>query len=297
MRVRLLSTLGALLLVPVFASCAKGSGLSGIGGSGAEGGGGSTSTSTTTSASSATSASSSSSTTSSSGSTSTSSSSTSASSSSGSSCPDPCKLTNPQCGCGAGEACTIENYAITCSTPGPDAVNQACGTSASDQCQAGGICVSASTTVGQCLAFCDSDSQCLSGGLCAVTLADGPNSMNSIPGVTLCSPGCNPISGTGCPAGSGCGLGLNDTQNRWFGICGPAGTKTQGQSCTVPADCAATYTCLDPDGSSGAATPVCMRYCNADLVTGCPSGLLCYGLQDQSAQDIVVGGVTIGVCF
>ncbi|APR83652.1 Hypothetical protein A7982_09001 [Minicystis rosea] len=289
MRLRLLSSFAFVLLLSLSASCAKGTsgGLGGLGGSGAEGGSASTSStvpSTTGSMSG---------TTSSSG---TSTSTSSVSSSSGSTCPSPCKVTLPQCGCSGGDACTVENYQVTCSTPGPDAVNQACGTTTGDVCQAGGACVGASATVGQCLEFCDGDADCASfGGLCAIELLDGPSSTTTIPGVTLCSPGCNPLDNSGCPSGSKCDLGREQAgQQRWFGVCTSGGTKTQGQSCNPDAaDCAPMYTCIDPDSTGS----VCLKYCNADLLTGCSGAQSCYGLTDQQSQPIVLGSMSIGVCF
>jgi len=292
MHARLLSVAGALLMVLVGAACAKGTTLTGIGGSGAEGASGPTSSSASSASSSGNSTSSS---TSSSGSTSTSSS-TSASSAG---CPSPCKVTNPQCGCAPGEACTVEQGSVGCGQAGSDAVDQACGTSASDLCQAGLACVTASTSVGQCLEFCDTDSDCASlGGICVIQLDDGTGMGTSIPGVTLCTPGCDPISAFGCPATSSCELGReNGGLQRWFGICGPAGNKTQGQSCNSSVnDCSPGYTCIDPDGTSGSLPYECLRYCDADSF-GCPGGLSCYPLQDQNTLPIVVGGVTMGVCF
>jgi hypothetical protein len=267
------------------ASCAKGSDFTGIGG----GGGASTGS---TSSGAATSSSSVTTTSSSSGAATSSSSSTS---SSGSSCPDtPCKLTSPQCGCAAGEACTVQSYAVTCAAPGSDVVDQACGTTTADQCQAGAACVGASATSGQCLEFCETDFDCSSGGICAITLADGPNSTTSIPGVTLCSPHCNPIGGLGCPPGATCELARESSgQTRWFGVCAPSASKTQGTACTQGAgDCALGYTCLD----DGTGTDRCLKYCDADLLSGCSGATSCYPLQDMSGLPIVLDGVTIGVC-
>ena len=286
MRMRFLSICAAVLFLPALAACAKGTGLGGLGGSGGEGG-----ATTSTGTSEPTTTSTGTTTT-----TSTSSTSTSSSSSSGSTCPSPCKLTLPQCGCSGGDACTVENYEITCSPPGPDAVNQACGTATGDVCQAGNACVGASAAVGQCLKFCEGDGDCQSfGGLCAIELLDGPNSTTTIPGVTLCTPGCNPLTNAGCPSGTKCDLGREQTgQQRWFGICTDKGTKTQGQACNPNVqDCAPSYTCIDPDGFGS----VCLKYCNADLLTGCSGIQSCYGLQDQQTQPIVLGSMSIGVCF
>jgi hypothetical protein len=209
------------------------------------------------------------------------------------SCPDPCKLTTPQCGCAANEACTVESYAVVCGKTGTDATNQACGTSATDLCAPGAVCVGASSVSGQCLKFCDGDADCSAfGGVCEVTLSSGPGSTTSIPGVTLCAPNCDPLHATGCPSGAACGLGLNQMDGVWFGVCGPSGTKTQGAACTVTApDCSPGYTCIDPGTG-----PSCLKFCNA-LVGTCPGGMTCIALQGPSMEQIIIGGVEYGVCF
>lgn len=279
----------ALLVVPAAASCAKGSTITGINGDT----GGSTSSSTgssTSSASSSGSAGGSASSSTSSGA----SSSSSSSSSSSAGCPSPCKVTAPQCGCGAGEACTVVNGAVGCDTAGPDSDGAACGSSASDLCQAGLLCVNASSSTGQCLKFCSSDSDCQApGGLCILQLDDGMG--GSISGVTICTPNCSLFNNTGCPSGSACELRQESAgQKRWLTLCGETGTKTQGQTCdqAIEGDCAAGYTCLD----TGSGTK-CLHYCNADTLSGCSGATSCVGLVDQSQNPIVLGGTSIGVCL
>jgi hypothetical protein len=273
-------------MVAVGASCAKGTTYMGIGGSGAEGGSGPTSSSSASSSGSSTTSSSSS--TSSSGTVS----SSSSTSSSGSGCPDtPCKVTSPQCGCAAGEACTVQSGAVTCGQAGPDLEGQACGTSATDLCQAGLLCVTASPTVGQCLAFCDSDSDCQApGGICLLTLDNGMG--GSIPNVTICTPNCDPLTNAGCPATSMCDLRRESMGlMRWLTLCDPAGTKTKGQVCDPTAnDCAPKFTCIN-NGTNN----VCLQYCNVNA-PNCPAGQTCGALQDQNFQPITLGNVTFGVC-
>lgn len=297
MRARLLSTFGALLVVLVGASCAKGSDFMGLGGDGGTTSTGSTMSTTSSGTTTVSSSSGTTSTSSSSGSTTTSSSSstTSSTSSSGGCSGSPCKLTSPQCGCSGGEACTVAGGAIGCGQAGTDGNGQACGSSASDLCQAGLTCVNASSSTGQCLKFCSSDAECQApGGLCLLQLDDG--SGNAIPGVTMCTPNCNPLNNNGCPSGSACELRQESTGlMRQLTVCGEAGTKTQNQSCNanIEGDCAPTYTCIDP----GTGTTVCLKYCDANSLSGCPGSTSCYGLQDQSSQPIMLGTVSIGVCY
>lgn len=291
MRAPLLSTLGALLMVLVGASCAKGTTFTGVGGFGGDGGSASTGVTMTSSGmTGSTSSSSGNTTTSSSGSGST----TSSGTSSSSGCPSPCGVA-PQCGCAGGEACTISAGAVGCGQAGTKGEGQACGTSTTDLCQAGFVCVTASAAASQCLEFCNDDADCTSpGGLCLLQLDDGMG--GSIANVTICTPNCSLFNNTGCPTGSACELRQESMgQKRWLTLCGEAGTKTQGQPCDqmIEGDCAPTYTCIDPDGFG----TVCLKYCDESSPTSCPGGLLCYGLQDQSSQPILLGSTPIGVCY
>jgi hypothetical protein len=143
-----------------------------------------------------------------------------------------------------------------------------------------------------CTAFCDTDADCAaSGGICAIQLSDG-TPMGSIPGVTLCSGTCNPITNAGCGvASTGCEYGKELTgQMRVFTFCAATGTGGKNASCTTNFDCLPTFGCVN----NGAAD-VCLQYCDVSN-TGACGGLGCAPLQDSNMQPIVIGATQLGVC-
>ena len=273
MRSRLLFTISVVALGA--AACATGSTFVGGGGTGS----GADTTTVTTSSSMSTSTGM---TTSSSTGSSTTGSSTSTS---GGCSESPCKLTGPQCGCGAGMACTIAPGAKvrSCQTSGSTQQGQAC--SAPTQCAPGTLCV------GICTLFCSTDADCASaGGICALQLSDG-TAMGSIPNVKLCTGNCNVVNGTGCPTGTGCDFGQEQTgAMRNFTFCETAGTGAKNSPCTSNAQCQPTFACIN----NGTAT-VCLKYCNVANVSAC-GGLGCTPLQDANMMPIIVGGTQLGVC-
>lgn len=209
----------------------------------------------------------------------------SSSASSGGACESPCKLVAPQCGCAAGEGCTLDNTgARVCQTAGGVAPGGNCS---SDDCAPGGICLGTTPTTPTCGKFCATDAQCAApGGLCVVGLNDG--SGNPIPGVMLCSENCNPTTNSGCVAGTGCTFGQEEAgQMRFFTLCRGIGSGTQGAACTVNADCAATYGCINTG------TKQCMKYCTVGST--CAGGAACSPISINGV-DIDIGGVQYGIC-
>lgn len=305
MREGLLATLGVVVVSGLVASCATGSSLPPGGNGGAGGTTGSTASASSSSSASSTSGggmggattSSTSGTGGTSGSmsstsSSSSSSSSSASSTSGGCSASPCKVTSPQCGCTGNNVCTIANGAVACGPGGTQGDGQSCGTGTTDLCAAGFVCVTASAATGQCLEFCDADNDCTPpGGICLLELDDGFG--GTIPNVKICTPNCNLMTNTGCPAGSGCDLRRESAGlMRWLTLCSDIGTKTQGQACnpSIP-DCAASHLCLDLDGFGDK----CLHYCNVNAPS-CPAGTFCDQLFDSNFLPITLGNVTVGAC-
>lgn len=281
--VSLISAMGSLA-----SACAQGSSYEGSGGDGSgQGGGWSTSSASTSDSSSSTSASVGSG--GAGGSMTTSSSTTTSASSttgSGGACQgNPCKLVAPQCGCAAGEGCTLDNTgAPTCDVAGNVAPGGNCS---ADACQPGSICLGTTPTTPTCGEFCATDAQCTApGGLCVVKLNDG--SGNEIPGVTLCSENCDPTTNVGCVSGTGCTFGQEQAgQMRFFTACRESGAKTQGQTCTTNAECAPGYGCINTG------TTQCMKYCKVG--TTCANGMSCSAVS-IGGVDIVIGGIQYGIC-
>lgn len=198
----------------------------------------------------------------------------------------PCKLVAPQCGCPGGEMCSIDGSGDRgCVEEGSVAMGAACG--ANGDCLAGGICLG-DAEGGYCGEFCEVDGDCAP-QICGVKLGDGAG--GELPGVTLCSSGCDPASSAGCPAGMGCVLGREGAgAERFFFMCFPAGTATDGALCATADVCAPGYGCYD-NGTDTA----CYRNCDVDNDL-CPGAQLCYALNDENAAPVVVDGYSLGVC-
>lgn len=220
------------------------------------------------------------------GGSSTSSSGASSSSGSGGACAEsPCKLVAPQCGCAAGEGCTLDNMgARVCQAAGGVAPGGNCSL---DDCAPGGICLGTTPTTPTCGEFCKTDAQCDGpGGLCVVGLNDGNG--NPISGVSLCSENCNPTTNSGCISGTGCTFGQEQAgQMRFFTACRAIGSGTQGATCMTNADCAATYGCINTG------TKQCMKYCTVGST--CAGGAACSPIS-INGTNIEIGGVQYGIC-
>jgi hypothetical protein len=258
MRSRLFFALGAMLLAS--ASCAQGSPFVGAGG----GGGGDTSTGSSSFLAV--------------------SSSTSAASGSGSCSQSPCKLASPQCGCGAGQECTLLSDMPACQPAGTTGEGQLCMGQGS--CAPGLLCVGSGAN-GVCNLFCDTDADCAGqGGICAITLSNG-TANGSIPNATLCSSKCNPATNSGCAQGTGCQPGQEPTgQMRFLTYCDATGQGGRHATCASSSDCKAGYGCLNNGNSN-----VCVQWCDMSDFSAC-GGAGCQALQTP----ILVDGVTYGVC-
>jgi hypothetical protein len=195
----------------------------------------------------------------------------------------PCRLVAPQCGCAGGQACVIDTTgARFCATAGTASTGQACTGAAG--CRAGDLCIDIDPvgTTSVCSHFCSSDTGC-AGGLCIVTLDDG--SGGTLPGVTLCTHVCDPVTQTGCPTGAFCGI-YQETAGamRILTDCSaPAGTGGQGASCFDDTDCRAGFACI---------TGSCLHWCRYPAGTGCTGGYTCYPF----TTPLIVGGQQYGVC-
>ncbi len=279
MRSTLLLLTGGLLVAIASFSCAKGTPFEGTGASSGAGGATVSSTSSSTFLAAATSTSSSSS-----GSASTS------STSSGACADSPCKLTAPQCGCGANQECSIVNYMPACQPAGTGIQGEACA--AAGDCAAGLLCLGGGST-GVCDKFCSTDSDCTSlGGICAISLNNGTPT-GTVPNATLCSNSCNPTNGSGCTVpGTGCMVGQEATgQMRWLTFCAGAGTAGANTSCTSSSDCLPEYGCLNTGTSD-----VCLQFCDVSNPS-CTGGATCGALTDSTTMAmIVVDGITLGAC-
>jgi hypothetical protein len=207
----------------------------------------------------------------------------------------PCQLVAPQCGCPAGEECSLvpSSGARYCATAGTLGAGDQCG--AGMLCAAGEICigiVGAMPAVSMCGAFCATDADCVSpGGLCLLTLSDAAGAM--IPNAMVCTQNCDPITNTGCQVpGVSCQvLQEQMAPMAYLTGCQAAGAGMHGAICTTSADCAPTFGCFTSGG-----TEECLQYCDPNNPT-CPNGTICEALANPQMQPIMIGNDEYGVCF
>ncbi|MCS6799272.1 MAG: hypothetical protein NZ898_12225 [Myxococcota bacterium] len=205
----------------------------------------------------------------------------------------PCRLVAPQCGCPSGQGCyNMADGTRYCASAGTRTTGSAC--TAVNQCRAGDTCVALDPMTGICVHYCATDADCSgAGALCILELSDGGG--GTLPGIRLCTRSCDPITASGCPAGTTCQIFREAAgAMRWLTDCAvPVGMRRQGQPCdpmTLPCDRG--FVCLDPDGS-GPRSLQCLRWCDATRGTGCALGETCFGFMTP----VVIGTVEYGVCF
>lgn len=203
----------------------------------------------------------------------------------------PCRLLNPQCGCPAGSGCYLNGSMRTCASAGSAGEGTTC--TSVNSCQPGLICLNVSrdmaVVTNMCMRFCATDANCVGAGSnCIYTIDDGMG--GSVPGVTVCSRSCNPITSVGCVAGSSCQIFQETAAPMGFftDCLAPVGPGTQFDPCTDATDCARGFTCVGMPGR-------CLAYCdepNTWPAAGCPFDQACYGF----TTPLVIGSTEYGVC-
>lgn len=192
---------------------------------------------------------------------------------------DPCKLVLPQCGCPEGDACqrTVRGEAIReCVPPGDVESGGACTQSV--QCVIGHTCVGIGSRDGICSRYCNTTAECV-GGECVIFTAPSE-------GVGACTPSCDPVANTGCPAGYGChlvfGARVEDDATVAISVCGPGAGDGLGEACDQL--CAPGLICL---GDS-----LCYELCVVGDASTCSVGGSC----NAFASPARIGGVEYGLC-
>lgn len=193
-----------------------------------------------------------------------------------------------ECGCAAGERCTVVNETLGESgcvsvEAGAAPAWSACASDAA--CGAGTFC---DHETGACKPVCSSSNECPQGAVChAARGADG----NKIPGLALCTAHCDPASGAPCGAGLACDF--TDDFGSAELDCYASGGLGPTAACQGPHDCANGLVCVD-DGTS----KTCKRWCHPvdesapNLDCFSIGSFICSGLSQTVIQD----GETYGVC-
>ncbi len=196
-----------------------------------------------------------------------------------------CTLVPPQTGCPDGQACDLDDSdsgETACRKIDRDGDQTSICADARD-CGAGTTCVEDATGDASCLRFCDRDSDCDDpGGACEIEIDDGTG--EPIPGVTLCTQSCNPVTSSGCPAAWGCQLFTDHTR------CRPGGAGGHMASCAGDEDCRVGFGCASVGGSL-----FCLRNCRVGVLGVCSaiSGTTCRSY----ATPAIIGGVEYGACL
>lgn len=194
---------------------------------------------------------------------------------------DPCKLTEPQCGCPPGEKCDFSSTGRQCETDGTVGGGEAC---TGNNCLAGHICLQYVGPPSICYEFCNDDSDCVApGGQCVLTVESGSYSES------VCSFNCDPITSVGCSvAGMKCDIGiLTGPPEEIFTMCVPSGAGTHGSACADIVDCGPGYSCFTLDS-----VEQCLQWCNMAAPSCSTVGTICNGL----TTPIIVGSIEYGVC-
>jgi len=196
-----------------------------------------------------------------------------------------CTLLPPQTGCPDGQACDLDDLetgATACRKVDHDG-DQTSTCADERDCGAGTTCVEDATGDASCLQFCQRDGDCdQPGGACEIEIDDGNG--DPIPGVTLCTQSCNPVTASGCPNGWGCQLFSDHTR------CRPGGAGGHMSTCAGDEDCRVGFGCVSVGG-----VLECLRNCRVGALGVCSaiSGTTCRSYQTP----IVIGGVEYGACL
>jgi hypothetical protein len=187
----------------------------------------------------------------------------------------------PSCGCATGEVCypNTPTDGLACYTSDGLGNGQDC---TDLQCSSGFGCFGS-----LCRPYCLTDADCtLVDGVRHCSATTWSSSGDTIPGVSVCSRVCDPVSPQSpqtpllaCPTGFGCQVSTSfpGTSN----CLKQTGASTPGAACTDSSDCPVGYYCSTND--------VCRKYClsNGD----CP-GQTC----TQFSTPIQVGSRLVGYC-
>jgi len=201
----------------------------------------------------------------------------------------------PQCGCASGQNCLVvdtSSGATGCVAAGSiPSFGGGCSGSGAGQCGIGAACVG-----GVCTPICKNAGDCGGGyNTCAQV---NNSSGTAIPGFTVCSRTCDPVSPqssaspyAACGASTNC---LPASDHGSFCIA-PVGSGTQGSDCTTASapdqsKCAASYACIstDPFGFTG----TCFKMCHVGSNVDCPSGKTC----GSFGTKLYAGPTEIGYC-
>ena len=152
-----------------------------------------------------------------------------------------------------------------------------CTPAASDQCERGGQCVSASGSPATCRRFCSPATSCRAGsecnlGISFVVTQGGQSELH-----VVCAPvtACNPFTQMPCPSTEACVVYRPSAPPACFMV----GTVPNGGQCTSQALCARGLQCVV--SGAGGASGVCRSFCSADGGTPTCAAGTCQNLMNS----------------
>ena len=172
--------------------------------------------------------------------------------------------------CAGGARCTLNhdvptNHLFCESAAGTVTQFNSCTpTQSSDDCVAGTVCLTVSSTLRVCRHFCYSDSDC-NGNICSVIIGQTAGPLHA------CAQSCSVLQQNCTITGEGCYFGLN-ASNQGTQQCNSAGTHAEGDTCTIANDCQPGLMCLMVTGQTGFH---CHRACMATSTTMCQASSMC----------------------
>ncbi len=205
-------------------------------------------------------------------------------------CPEtPCRLA-PQCGCPAGEKCSVDpsstetNLVKACVPAGARDTSQTC--TLDTECMVGTDCFflpseSGAGTTRMCYRYCAGPSDCPEAGSYCLQLFE----TRLYPGA--CTHACDPISNIGCPSSAKCAIYQHSVTEVIFTDCSSdRGAGGPGSLCFEQSDCGIGTFCATSISE-------CIQRCRNPPTGSCSLGRSC----NRSDPPIVIGGVEYGYCY
>jgi hypothetical protein len=203
----------------------------------------------------------------------------------------PCGLL-PNCGCDAGMKChvntTASPFTRECTTAGSGTSSTVCSSDSS--CEAGTQCLplytEASSGESMCYDYCNSESDCPTDKSVCFSFYTSETYPK------ICSHGCDPFTGSGCPAGTKCGLfGLVSPPMNFTDCQADAGSARAGDYCAAETDCGAGTFCAT-------SLNTCLAICQYPSGPQCSTSETCTQFVDSSSMPVTIllDGISYGYC-
>jgi hypothetical protein len=203
----------------------------------------------------------------------------------------PCGLL-PNCGCPSGQKCyvnvTASPFVRECTTAGSGDSSTICTSESScgpaTQCLP--LYTEATSGESMCYDYCNSESDCPTDKSACFSFYTSETYPQ------ICSHACDPLTGSGCPTGTKCGLfGLTSPPINFTDCQADAGSTPAGGYCTAETDCG-------PGTFCATSLTTCLAICQYPSGPECSMLETCTQFVDSggSPVSIVLDGISYGYC-